>query len=287
MIPNSSYSRREHFMIEIPESVMLASQISTSFIGKTVSAVQAGQTRHGFAWYEPDPEEYPLLLRNKKLTQVNSNGGQVELIFEDMHLVLNDGTTPHFLAPSELPPKKHQLLIRFEDGSGFYCTIRMYGGMMIYPNGETTNEYYLVSLNKPSPLTREFDRAYFQDLFDATDSKLSAKALLATEQRIPGLGNGVLHDILFNAGIHPQRKIKDLDAAEVDTLYNSVKGTLEKMTELGGRDTEKDLFGEPGGYLTVLSSKTKEEPCPECGSKIIKKAYLGGSIYFCPHCQPL
>jgi hypothetical protein len=29
--------------------------------------------------------------------------------------------------------------------------------------------------------------------------KLSLKALLATEQRIPGLGNGVLQDILFKA----------------------------------------------------------------------------------------
>lgn|GEM_PF-2077218 len=30
------------------------------------------------------------------------------------------------------------------------------------------------------------------------------KAFLATEQRIPGLGNGVLQDILWTARIHPK-----------------------------------------------------------------------------------
>jgi formamidopyrimidine-DNA glycosylase len=43
---------------------------------------------------------------------------------------------------------------------------------------------------------------------------LSAKAFLATEQRIPGLGNGVLQDILFTAGIHPKRKMAAISEEE-------------------------------------------------------------------------
>ena len=59
------------------------------------------------------------------------------------------------------------------------------------------------------------------------------------------------------------------------------------MVNYGGRDTEKDLFGNTGGYKTILSNKTVNKPCPKCSSKIIKKAYMGGSVYFCPKCQPL
>jgi formamidopyrimidine-DNA glycosylase len=59
------------------------------------------------------------------------------------------------------------------------------------------------------------------------------------------------------------------------------------MAEKGGRDTEKDLFGNAGGYKTLLSKNTYKNPCPNCGNTIVKEAYLGGAIYFCPVCQPL
>ena len=75
--------------------------------------------------------------------------------------------------------------------------------------------------------------------------------------------------------------------AQLAKLYQSMKGVLQAMTEGGGRDTEKDLYGKPGGYTTTLSAKTKENLCPACGSVIVRKAYLGGNVYFCPACQPV
>jgi formamidopyrimidine-DNA glycosylase len=62
---------------------------------------------------------------------------------------------------------------------------------------------------------------------------------------------------------------------------------LQAMVSQGGRDTETDLFGQPGGYQTVLSKNTVDKPCPVCAALIKKEAYLGGSIYYCPGCQPL
>jgi formamidopyrimidine-DNA glycosylase len=59
------------------------------------------------------------------------------------------------------------------------------------------------------------------------------------------------------------------------------------MRDGGGRDTERTLFGKPGGYRTALSSKTLPHPCPACGGRLKREAYLGGNIYFCPECQPL
>ena len=100
------------------------------------------------------------------------------------------------------------------------------------------------------------------------------------------MGNGVLQDVLWNARIHPKRKLETLNAREQKKLYASVKSTLLAMWKQGGRDTEKDLFGEKGGYKTILSANTLKDPCPACGGGIIREAYLGGNIYFCPVCQP-
>jgi formamidopyrimidine-DNA glycosylase len=109
--------------------------------------------------------------------------------------------------------------------------------------------------------------------------------LLATEQRIPGLGNGVLQDILFNAKVHPKRKLKDISDYEINNIYKSIIKTIKDMDTKGGRDTEKNLFGEPGGYKTILSKNTVGKPCTVCGTLIKKEAYMGGSIYYCPECQ--
>ena len=105
---------------------------------------------------------------------------------------------------------------------------------------------------------------------------------MATEQRIPGLGNGVLQDILFKSRIHPKRRLATLGDAELGRMYSSVKSTLRDMADRGGRDTEKDLLGKPGGYKTLLSKNTFAEPCPGCGGAIVKEAYLGGAVYYCP-----
>jgi len=110
---------------------------------------------------------------------------------------------------------------------------------------------------------------------------------LATEQRIPGLGNGVLQDILLNANIHPKRKLENFDDGDIEHLFSSVKSTLKEMKDLGGRDTEKDLFNQKGGYQTILWKNTLANPCRICGGALVRQSFLGGNIYFCTGCQPL
>jgi formamidopyrimidine-DNA glycosylase len=116
---------------------------------------------------------------------------------------------------------------------------------------------------------------------------LSVKAFLATEQRVPGLGNGVLQDILFEARVHPKRKLSAMSVEETETLRRAVTTTLTEMTRMGGRDTERDLHGQPGGYRTRLSRNTVGQSCPRCGGTIEKAPYLGGAVYFCAGCQVL
>jgi formamidopyrimidine-DNA glycosylase len=70
-------------------------------------------------------------------------------------------------------------------------------------------------------------------------------------------------------------------------MFTSLKTVLNEMAHQGGRDTERDLFGCPGGYRTILSKNTAGKTCPVCGSKIRKEAYLGGSTYTCEGCQAL
>ena len=197
-----------------------------------------------------------------------------------------DGANLRYFKPGETLPAKHQLLLTFTDDSAFTVTVQMYGGIWAYPERANHNPYYIEAKSKPHPLSDDFSMKYFQTLYRTTKPTSSLKAFLATEQRIPGLGNGVLQDILFQAHLHPKTKLQGLTEIQRNNLYWSIKNTLLQMAQQGGRNTEKDLFGANGGYHTILSNKTWQKPCPVCGGEIIRQTYLGGNIYFCPHCQP-
>ena len=276
-------------MIELPEAIVLSKQVNEMVTNKEIVRVIAEQSPHKFAWYHKDPQQYADILVGRSIQQAKPVGGLLELQIGDAKLVFSDGVNLRYYSAGSKLPVKHQLFTEFEDGSALVASVQMYGGLSCYPQGEEeTSSYYMVANEKPSPLSNEFNEAYFDAMSSAIElQKLSAKAFLATEQRIPGLGNGVLQDILWKAKIHPKRKMNTLSEEEKDILYRSIKEVLLEMTEAGGRDTEKNLLGIAGGYETAMSRNHVGEHCHVCGQPIIKEAYLGGSVYYCGNCQKL
>lgn len=274
-------------MIEIPEAQVLARQLNDTVRGKRIEFAEANHSPHKFAWYTGDPAGYNAMLSGRTVTEARASAGAVELALSGgLTLFFNDGPNLRLHKPGAKLPDKHQLLLKFDDGGALTASVQMYGGMMVFPDDNVENGYLAGNRLKPNPLSDAFDRAHFEGLLSAPGvGNLSAKAFLATEQRIPGLGNGVLQDILYRAGIHPKRKMETLSSGEKDGLYRALKETLAEMTAKGGRDTETDLYGLPGGYQTQLSRNTVGTPCPACGSVISKEPYLGGAIYWCPGCQ--
>jgi formamidopyrimidine-DNA glycosylase len=273
-------------MIELPEATVIAQQITETLGGKRVAQAAANTSPHKFAWYTGDPAEYNDRLAGKTVGTAQGVAGCIEIHVGDILLSISAPIRYH--ARGEKRPKKHQLLVEFEDGTAISSSAQMWGGFFCFPAGEKGGfPDYDVAKARPSPLTDAFDRAYFDTLFDVGTPKLSAKAFLATEQRIPGLGNGVLQDILWTARIHPRQKMGELSEGAIQDMYQAVKRVLAEMTAQGGRDTERDLFWQRGGYRTILSRNTVDTPCPACGMTIRKEPYMGGTIYYCPGCQRL
>lgn len=273
-------------MIELPEAVVIAQQFTETLGGKRIAQAVANASPHKFAWYTGDPAQYNERLAGKIIGEAAGVGGNVEIHAGDMLLSISAPIRYH--TRGEKRPDKHQLLVEFEDGTAISSSAQMWGGFFCFPVGEKGGFPDLdIARERPSPLTAAFDRAYFNTLFNADTPKLSAKAFLATEQRVPGLGNGVLQDILWTARIHPKRKMGGLSERDIDGMFEAVKHVLAEMTVQGGRDTERDLYGRPGGYKTILSKNTVGTPCPACGATIWKEPYLGGAIYYCPGCQRL
>ena len=272
-------------MLEIPESKVVGLQANDILAGKRIVQTLTATSPHKFAWFNGDPAEYHQLLAGRQVLSTRGHGMFVDVCCDhDTFITTGDGVNMRYYPSVEACPQKYQLAIGFDNGGCVVFTVAMYGGIWAY-RGIFDNKYHRGSLASISPLDNVFNEQYFENIFKNVTKDLSMKALLATEQRIPGLGNGVLQDILFNAGIHPKRKKSTITDIEKGKLFQSLKTTLLRMCDYGGRDTEKDFLGQNGGYKTILSKNTLNKPCPKCGGAIVKEAYLGGAIYYCPVCQ--
>lgn len=275
-------------MLELPEVLTLSKQANNTLSGKTITQVFNATKPHKFTFYNGDPLEYGKLLIGKTILSSKGYGMFVDFYLSDnVTMNIGDGVIARYYSPGDKIPASYQLLFTFDDNSCLAFSVAMYGFINAYPDGIIDNKYYKLSRESISPLSKDYTEKQFDKLFTEAKKTLTAKALLATEQRIPGVGNGVIQDILFNAQINPRQQILRMSDKKKETLFFSLKDTLSEMAFEGGRNTQTDLYGNNGGYCTILSSKTWKNPCPRCSSTIVKEAYLGGSVYYCPECQKI
>ncbi len=275
-------------MFEIPEVQILAGQINSAVKGKTIREGSLGNSPHKFVWYNREPEEFRQLVRGRSVGLALGRGrwlcidiqpGYV-LVFGEM-----GGRLLYHPAPAELPKKFH-LHLEFDDGSLLTAATQMWGAMELFDAGEELKREYIRDM-RPTPMDQAFTFAYFDALIDdlLKGEKRSVKSLLTQEQTIPGLGNSIAQDIMFRARLHPRRPLAELAGTEREILYDAIVSVVRAVIEAGGRSDEVDLFGRPGCYHRLMDKDALKRPCPVCGGKIEKIAYLGGNCYLCPACQ--
>lgn len=295
-------------MIELPEAIVIASQIHDTIKGKTIKNAIRGQTPHTFMFpMEPEkmPDRYkkesePQLgeeymgeafskaLNGKSIKKSWSNGNVIFVqMSQDYTLSIGVGGEKIIYHEHEKTlPNKHQLFLEFEDQTYLTITISGWGEVRLIETKDIDKHPH-VGYDKFDPLSEDFTFKDFNNLIEEIpeNRKRNVKRFFVSKPGFRGIGNGVIQDIFFKSKIHHSREIKTLSREERELLFNTTKNELQEMVNLGGRNSEKNLFDDYGGYKRIMHSKTANTPCPNCETLIVKKQYGGGSIYFCPKCQ--
>jgi formamidopyrimidine-DNA glycosylase len=275
-------------MFELPELINLSRQFNDTLLGKTIRTGSLGNSPHKFVWYNRSETEFMQLAQAKQVGHTRARGRWLFTPLDPGYvLVLGElGGKILFHAPGTKLPAKYHMHLEFEDGSLLTVAIQMWGAIELYETGKEQERQYIQGM-RAAPLDAEFTLDYFSGLINALipGEKRSVKGLLTQEQLIPGLGNSIAQDILFNARLHPRHPIDQLTVTQTNDLYKAILETVNTAIAAGGRNDEVDLYGKPGGYVRLMDSKSAGKPCPQCGTTIEKMQYLGGACYFCPKCQ--
>jgi formamidopyrimidine-DNA glycosylase len=107
---------------------------------------------------------------------------------------------------------------------------------------------------------------------------------------IVGLGNIYINEVLFMAGILPDRPAKSISKNEWEKLVSVIKEVLTKAVEQGGTTLQDEGFmnvlGDGGHFQVSLQIYGKAgEKCSICTGQIERIVQQNRSSFICKNCQ--
>lgn len=193
----------------------------------------------------------------------------------------------YFLKNEEEPISKHEhVIITFDDGTDLrYHDTRKFG-RMILTSKEKLEEVEQIKKLGMEPNQSELTKEY---LYGKIHKKsLPIKTLLLDQTIISGLGNIYANEVLFEAGINPLKKGKEISLEECKRICEASGKIIAAAIEAGGTTIRSytSSLGVTGKFQNNLNVHKREgKGCLICGSIIQKEKIGGRSTYFCPNCQ--
>src|SRR5690606_15837521 len=122
--------------------------------------------------------------------------------------------------------------------------------------------------------------AFAQALVNRRNEKL--KPLLLDQTFVVGLGGLYADEILYDAGLRPDREVSTVSTMEIRRLYRSLVEILHEATKHHGTSTEEhpftDLQGKEGSFQDELEVWGRDgEPCRRCRQTVVKQR-SGGRV---------
>ncbi len=185
------------------------------------------------------------------------------------------------------PDRHTHLQIHFENGSALlYRDIRMFGKVYLLSPAEAARDRFFARLGL-EPFSEEYQLEAFLARFRGRT--LAAKSLLLDQRFVAGVGNIYADEALFEAAIHPLRRVRTLRRYERKRLFRTIKDVLEKGIRFGGTSMRDYINsdGESGSFQEeLLVYGRRGEDCFLCGTEIEKIVVSQRGTHFCPACQP-
>jgi formamidopyrimidine-DNA glycosylase len=275
-------------MPELPEVETIRRQLEPKVVGRTIVHAEVLDP----LWCAPrDPAEIERALTKRGVESIGRRGKYLLVALEgDGFLVMHLRMTGNVLwvpADEDVPGRRHlRVRLVLDDGSRIlFVDMRRFGTGIVL-EGKAALDDYLGSRLGPEPLEPAFTGDVLRDL--ARGRKAPVKAFLLDQGRIAGIGNIYADEALWRARIHPLKPAGRLRGEDFERLRDAIVETLEAGIESFGAsiDDYRHVDGERGSMQERFLVHLREgEPCPRCGTSIVKMRAAGRGTYVCPHCQ--
>jgi formamidopyrimidine-DNA glycosylase len=266
-------------MPELPEIFAYARDMQRELVGRTISGIEILQPK----CLNVAVDEFKAALTGAQIRGVTARGKWLQIDTTQGWLMLGLGMGGEILLTDrDHLPEKYRLAFDLADGACLAINFWWFG----YAHyAADLADHKMTAQLGPNALDLAMDK--FRDLLHGRRGAI--KSFLLNQKRIAGIGNVYVQDPLFEAGIHPLRTINSLSDDEIARLWKALRSTLQESIEQGGSTWELDLYGKKGRWDDSFFKVAyrEGEPCPACGTTVVKIKTGSTSSYICPTCQPV
>lgn len=284
-------NQKARIMPELPEVETFKRFVECHAVGRTVQQVQVlhdkileGVTEHAFVSAIQGHRFSSTMRRGKHLFVALQDPKRQDAGDELPWLYLHFGMTGYLsytekgrtLVNAYGDPTRTDAHVRvrfvFEDGSQLnFHEQRLFGKAGLVGNPA---EYMESRRLGPDALAVK-QQPFLENL---RKRKGQIKPVLLDQSLVAGIGNVYVDEMLFQCGIHPERRVADLSEKEQHCLYRQMVDILQNTV-----DAESDRTKLPAGYL--IHVREKGGRCPRDTMPLEIRQIGGRTTYFCPKCQ--
>ena len=263
-------------MPELPEIYNISEQLNKEIVSLAITEVVVNQEKS----INQPIDVFQASLVEQEIISVTSIGKWIIINLKSRdRILINLGMGGDLLYNQELPEKKHQALIKFNNGYLLSFRFWWFGSI------------HFVEYGKIHDMTNKLGQDIFRDSISKkqflslfVSRKGSLKSFLLSQKNIAGIGNYYIHDIFFKAKINPLKKINELSTRKLGILYDVIINEFLDSISKRGAHYELDIYNNHGEFVANNVAYKEGQLCI-CGS-VIKKVKTGStSSYFCPKCQ--
>ncbi|HUC95819.1 MAG TPA: bifunctional DNA-formamidopyrimidine glycosylase/DNA-(apurinic or apyrimidinic site) lyase, partial [Candidatus Saccharimonadia bacterium] len=289
-------------MPELPEVETIVRGLDSILPKKTIKSISFDTSKS----FPNDQKEVELFAINSKIVNVRRRAKVIiidlstsysfiihlkmtgQLVYKSTKKTFGGGH-PNDSLIGNLPDKSTRVTVELKDGSWlFFNDQRKFGWVKLLPTIEIMNLNFFKKIG-PEPLNIKFNSVEFYNRLQRR-LKSSIKPVLLDQTIIAGIGNIYADESLWLAKIHPVTRVQKLSKRKIDVLLESIRKVLNLSLDKGG-STDKNYinaFGEKGSYLEFANVfRRAGQPCPRCGTPIIKMKVNGRGTHICPKEQKI
>lgn len=289
-------------MPELPEVETIRRMLNERIRGKRIDRAVCRAVKI----FQIDPRVLEKSLPGQKIRRLDRRGKFLIVRLEGHWLIIHLGMTGQLtyrhrsgrtdkarLFHETAPGKRGTILdehihfqIRFQDGADlFFRDVRKFGKIYLLDKKVSLQKEFFTQMGL-EPFSAEYRLDAF--LEKMKNRNLRIKSLLLDQGFVAGIGNIYADEALFEARIHPARRLRYVRKYEKIRLFEVIPEVLEKGITFGGttlRDYVKS-DGEQGAHQHHLNVYGRRgEPCRLCSTPIEKIVLSQRGTHYCPSCQ--
>jgi formamidopyrimidine-DNA glycosylase len=278
-------------MRELPEIETIRRELDKEVSGKRVKTVEVTGTMSALARH-PNKKHFAAKLDGVKIKSVSRKGLLMlaALDSEDVLVIdLGDGGWVQRTTPKETVDPDTQVIVAFTQGGQMrLCDRTGTATMSVVATDDLDTELPQLGTLGLDPVETPVSWTLFAEMLRGQKVKL--KAFLLDQTVLTGLGDLYVDEILFAAGLRPDRIAGSLTTQEIRRLYRSLVETLHDAIKYRGTSLDGDSFvdvhGKTGEYQHHIKVFRREkEACRRCRTPIVKIRSGNATTYLCEQCQ--